>query len=350
MGAPARREPVDGTENTMRVSLGFEPAWFHKRCGLDFSERWHKNPHYRHGSLKTMKKSLVEAFPSVNYWNTEFTDDLATVSGIYGAYVIPQVFGINLRYSVDRWPTLEPGNGIKVKEIECLKVNKLLQGPFVIELFEQMDIIESEWGKIHGYLNWQGVLNIAFQLCGQRIFLDMYDKPDLVHQFFSIICEVIIRLAKKVQEKQRKSGFYINQFSVGNCTVNMISPDMYEKFVFPYDKKIAHSFERFGVHTCNWDITPYIDVLKKLPKLGYLDMGIMSDLARVKELFKHTRRAVMYSPVALHDLPINCIRKDMEKIYNELAPCDIVMGDIRADTPDIKVNKLLEVCSILESA
>ncbi len=332
----------------MRVSLGFEPAWFHKRCGIDFSERWHQDPFYRYESLKVAKAELVKAFPIVTHWDLSDEDDLATISGCYGVYVIARVFGLPLRYAPDRWPVLEPGKPHSVEEIERLDVEKLLEGPLVEALFGQMDAIESEWGKIHGYLNWQGVLNNAFQLRGQDIFLDMIDKPEFVHGFFSTITDVMIRLAKMVQERQRKSGFYINQFSVANCTMNMISPEMYREFVSPYDTRIAHSFERFGVHTCNWDITPYIDALKELPKVGYLDMGMDSDMARVKKRFPEARRAVIYWPTKLQDAPLETLRHDMEKVHHELAPCDIVMADIQASTPDSRVNKLLEICGDLE--
>lgn len=349
ISAPAQREPADGTESDMRVSFGFEPAWFHKRCGIDFSERWHKDPHYRYQTLKTMKAELVKAFPSVPYWSLSYEEDLATISGCYGVYVIPQIFGLPLLYGVDRWPVLDPEKKLSRGEIERLDIEKLLQGPFVEELYRQMDIIESEWGEIHGYLNWQGILNNAFHIRGQEIFLDMYERPDRVHDFFATICEVMIRLAKMVQEKQRKSGFYINQFSVSNCVVNMISPEMYREFVFPYDKRIALSFERFGVHTCNWNITPYVEILKDLPNLGYLDMGMESDMVKVKKMFLETRRAVMYSPTKLQDAPLEILREDMEKVYHELAPCDIVMADIQASTPDKRINELLEICRSLES-
>lgn len=349
ISAPARREPVDGTESDMRVSLGFEPAWFHRRCGIDFSERWHADPYYRYQTLKIMKAELVRSFPTVPYWNLSYEDDLATLSGCFGAYVIPRVFGLPLLYAIDRWPNLDPGKKISVKEIEGLDVKRLLEGAFAEELFHQMDIIESEWGKIHGYLNWQGILNNAFHLRGQDIFIDLYERPDWVHHFFSIIFEVMIQFAKMVQERQRKSGFYIDQFSVSNCTVNMISPKMYHEFVFPYDEKIAIRFERFGVHTCNWDITPYVEILKDLPNLGYLDMGIKSDMVKVKKMFPETRRAVMYSPVTLQDTSLEALMRDMEKIYRELAPCDVVMADIQASTLDKRVNELLEICRNLES-
>jgi len=349
IGAPARREVADGTESDMRVSLGFVPGWYHQRCGIDFSEKWHKDPLYRYESLVKMKKELCHRFPSVSYWNEDNKDDLATISGCYGAYVISMVFGFPLLYGEDRWPEIDnKKKKLSVEEIEKLDVNKILSSPFVEEIFHQMDIIEAEWGKIHGYLNWQGVLNNAFHLRGEDIFTDFYNRPNLVHHFFSIISDLMIRLAQRVQRRQGESGFYVNHFCVSNCTVNMVSPQIYREFLLPYDKKIAESFERFGVHTCNWDVTPYLEEIKNLPKVGYLDMGIMSDLKKVKKMFPDTRRAVMYSPVRLQEVSLNELKKDMEKIYIELSPCDIVMADVEATTDDKRVNELLDICRSLE--
>jgi hypothetical protein len=349
ISGPGNREPVDGTESDMRVSLGFEPAWFYRRCGVDFSERWHKDPFYRYETLKKMKAALVKAFPTVSDWNLSHEDDLATISACYGAYVLPQVFGMRLMYAKDRWPELDPASRPTADEVEQFDADRLLAGPFVEELFGQMDLIESRWGKIHGYLNWQGILNNAFHLRAQELFLDMLERPGWVHAFFSMMGEVMIRLATMVEERQRKSGFHVNQFSVSNCVVNMISPRMYREFVFPYDREIALRFERFGVHTCNWNITPYVDVFKDLPSLGYLDMGMESDFVKVKALFPETRRAVMYWPTKLQDASLGEIRCDLERVHRELAPCDVAMVDIQASTPDLRVNKFLEICRSLES-
>jgi hypothetical protein len=75
----------------------------------------------------------------------------------------------------------------------------------------------------------------------------------------------------------------------------------------------------------------------------------MSDMAKVKEMFPETRRAVMYSPITLQDASLEILRRDMEKVYLELSPCDIVMADIQASTSDKRVNELLEICGNLES-
>jgi uroporphyrinogen-III decarboxylase len=332
----------------LRISLGFEPAWYHQRCGVDFSKRWHTDPFYRHETLVTMKAELHRAFPMVAYWDLARSDDTWTLSGCYGAYVIPQVFGCKLRYAPDRWPVIVERPKRSLEEWAALDVDELLAHPFVRELLGQMDVIEAAAGKIHGYLTWHSTINNAFNLREQALFTDMVDQPELTHRFLALVTEVMMRLAAQVQARQRRSGFTINQLDISNCVMNMISPRAYRNFIFPYDAHVAESFERFGVHTCNWDATPYLNELKRLPKVGYLDMGIMSDLRRARELFPEARRAVMYSPVRLNDAPLGEIRADMLKIYTEMAPCDVVMADIQAQTPDERVIALLDMCREIE--
>ncbi|MDR7418232.1 MAG: uroporphyrinogen decarboxylase family protein [Armatimonadota bacterium] len=348
IGAPARREPADGTESPLRPVLGFEPAWFRRRCDVDFGERWHRDPYYRYDTLARMKIALCQAFPTHSQWDLNRRDDLATLSGCYGICVIPAVFGLPMRFSEDRWPVVEAGHHLSTESVERLDADAVLRSAFVDELFAQMETIAREWGVIHGYLNWQGVLNNAFHLRGPEIFVDVVERPDLARHLLSVICGVMVRLVSQVQERQRRSGFYVNQLDVSNCTMNMVSPRTYREFVFEHDRRIAESFERFGVHTCNWDVTPYLEELRKLPKLGYLDMGMASDMKKVRWMFPEPRRAVLYSPVTLHDAALEEIRTDLRRIDDELAPCDVVFADIQADTPDDRVRAALAMCLEVE--
>ena len=348
ISAPARREPADGTESPLRVSLGFTPQWFHQRCGVDFSRRWHTDPRYRHETLLVMKRELHRAFPEVPEWSSSSADDTWTLSGAHGACVIPQLFGCVVRYAPDAWPTIERRPRLGLEELASLDPDRLLASPLVDDLERQMDVIQAEAGRIHGYLNWQGVLNNAFHVYGQAIFLEMRDQPELVDRFLAVVCNVMVALVRRVQARQRESGFDIDQLDVSNCVVNMISPADYRRFVFPYDRQIALSFARFGVHTCNWDVTPYLDALSELPNVGYLDMGMMSDLRRVRELFPRARRAVLYSPVRLQEAPLHEIQADIKRVWRDLAPCDVVVADIQPTTPDSRVHELLAICCDLE--
>ena len=44
-----------------------------------------------------------------------------------------------------------------------------------------------------------------------------------------------------------------------------------------------------------WVVDAYMDAYAETPDLGYIDMGVTSDLARAKELFPHARRNLLYT-------------------------------------------------------
>ncbi|MHC4866948.1 MAG: hypothetical protein ACYTEX_22960 [Planctomycetota bacterium] len=56
-----------------------------------------------------------------------------------------------------------------------------------------------------------------------------------------------------------------------------------------HDLRIRAQFENFGIHNCAWIVDPYIDSYASIPRLGYIDMGITSDLEKAKGLFPETQ-------------------------------------------------------------
>jgi hypothetical protein len=91
-------------------------------------------------------------------------------------------------------------------------------------------------------------------------------------------------------------------------------------------------------------VTPYLDDLARLPKLGYLDMGMASQMRRARAAVPEARRAVLYSPVKIQDASPDEIRADIARIYDDLAPCDLVLADIQASTPDRRVRDVVALC------
>jgi hypothetical protein len=230
-------------------------------------------------------------------------------------------------------------------QIEALDPARLLSAPIVEDILAQIDFLAARHGPVYGDLNWQGVLNIAFHVRGQQIFLDLAERPELAARLFEVIAETLVRLAHLVQGRQRASGFPIDYMCVSNCTLSMISPALYRRMLLAHDARIARAFQRFGVHTCNWDARRYFAVFRELPPLGYLDMGTDTGLAAAKQAFPETRRAVLIHPNLLpHPVPI------LERIWRELAPCDVVLADIPWDTPDDTVSAFLRAARAIAGA
>jgi len=209
--------------------------------------------------------------------------------------------------------------------------------PVFLDIVRQMDEIEKKYGKIEGLLNIQGVLNNAFRVRGQEIFIDITENPDLAHHLLGVITDTMIKVVKAVYERQNKSGVERDYFVTSNCVVNMLSASHYEEFVLPYDKKLAESFTYFGIHNCAWNVDAYIDEYKKIEKLGYLDFGLDSDLNRLAKTFPKTRLCLMYSPVELERKTLDEITTDLQRVHDALTPCEIILTDIEDTCPDERV-------------
>jgi len=361
LGGPATREPADGTESPLRISLGFTPKWYHDRLGIDFSEQWHTNPVYRYESLVAMKEYLHEHFPYVPYFTPAYekrgsagTSDTAgtaalepacaTVSGVFGILFISMLYGAEPVYSKDGWPDAKP-------DFSKEYLDKLISaGPLQLEqnkvfrqFVSQMDSIRRKWGRVHGYMNYQGILNIAAKLRGSAVFIDMIDDPEFTKRFFSHIAGTILQAAQYIQQKQRDSGFSIDLLSMSNCTVSMISPQQYEEFNLPLDSMLGSHFDAFGIHTCNWVIDPYIDSLRNIQKMGYIDTGINSDLRRVRDTFPEARRAVLLTPGEIEKWNSDDLVRIIRKIHAEYSPCDIVLADIETTMSDDRIREFFSL-------
>ena len=147
IASPARREPADGNEPDIRVSIGFEPKWFSERWGANFSEDWHRDPFERYRSLKELKNGLIQTFPTVQQWQRPNDREVATLSGCYGAYLIPRFFGMDLIYFHDRWPELDISTRPSIGALEKMNADDVMNAPIFDELCGQIDVIEAEWGS-----------------------------------------------------------------------------------------------------------------------------------------------------------------------------------------------------------
>jgi hypothetical protein len=345
-GAPATRRPVSIMETQnfayLRPEIGFTPGWYRAALGIEFGERWHTDLHYRRQTRIEMAYELNRRFPGTPIGqNGKNGIDLLT--GTYGASAIAAIYGIPVRYDQNNWPISEH-QYLTEDEIENLMPPDLDQNPFFVSLMDQVDRIGEEEGRISGFMNWQGVLNNAQRLRGQDIFMDMFLAPERTRHLLECVCKTMMDAAKKLHRKQLKYEDTPLFFTVSNCLVNMVDPDLYEEFLLPFDQKIADAFNMIGIHNCAWSATPYLVHYAKIPKVAYLDMGLDSDLNKAQILFPLSRRAIMYTPMDIANKSSGELRSDLEHIAREYGRCDIVVADIESETPDEKVKDFIRLC------
>jgi hypothetical protein len=342
--APATRRPAEGDEPFLRPEVGFTPKWYHMALGIDFGRRWHTDPAYRRETILAMREELRRRFPGTRIGGIDRPDEpLDLLTGVFGCCSIAAIYGLPIVYAADNWPDCER-RYLSDREIDDLEPPELAVIPFFGRLMEQCDRIAESEGQIEGYLNWQGVLNNAYRLRGERLFTDMIDQPKRCLRLFDCVCTTMIEAAERLHNRQRQSGGTVDFFTVSNCLVNMVSGEQYRDMLLPLDRRIAEAFGCIGIHNCAWNADAYLDAYSTIPHVGYIDMGLDSNLVRAKEMFGDARRALMYTPGALANKSLDAIRMDLERIVGEYAPCDIVAADIEAGTPDERILEFLKLC------
>lgn len=343
--APAARQPAIGDESFLRPEIGFTPNWYRTVMDIDFGRRWHCEPAYRREILPAIHSELKRRFPASNIGginNPEKSLDLLT--GTYGCVSVAAIYGIPIVYAENNWPNCKRSY-LNDDEVDNLEPPDLERNPFFQELMAQVDWIASHEGRVEGFINFQGVLNNAYRLRGEKIFYDIVDSPQRCRRLFDCICTTMINAAKRLYKRQLQSGVKVDFFTVSNCMVNMISPWQYRDMLYPFDLRIAETFGCIGIHNCSWNADAYIDDYTTIPYLGYIDMGMDSNLTRAREVFSHARRALVYRPTDLVNKPLKTIEAELEQIAGQYAPCDIVVGDIEADTPDERILAFLKLCN-----
>ncbi|MFC2118043.1 uroporphyrinogen decarboxylase family protein [Bacteroidota bacterium] len=84
----------------------------------------------------------------------------------------------------------------------------------------------------------------------QNLIIKTFEDPEWVHSFLKILCE-----RKKTSVKSMKGAkFDIIEHGGGDASTTVISPDIFEKFVAPYDTEIIQTARKSGqrvvYHTC----------------------------------------------------------------------------------------------------
>jgi len=345
--APATRRPATGQEPFLRPEIGFTPRWYHDATGVTFGEQWHTNPACRRESIVAMAKETKRRFGGCADMGVfqDADQPLDLLTGTYGALLIPGIYGVPLKFQDLDWPWTQHGQFLNDEAASRLEPPALDGNPCWEQFMSQVDWIARENGKVVGFMNWQSVVNNAYRLRGEELFPDMISEPDRVKHIFECVTQTMIEGMRRLYDRQKASGVELGHATISNCLVNLLSPEMYEEFVLPYDRRVAEAFSMIGVHNCAWNADPYLPHYAKLPEVAYVDMGLESDLVQARAAFHRARRALMYTPMDVKEKTLPQLTADLERIAREYGPCDIVFADIDRGVPDQRVHDLIDLCS-----
>ena len=292
------------------LSFNFLPGWWAKHFGVKFGRPFYMDPEYRMKTSAEIKKLTAANYRSllVNEPDTaEKPVKLDFGNATTGAYA-----GCHYEFPDDdaaRNKHLDP------EKLGSLKLPEKLEEAFPYnEIISQTNYMNKKYAhdEMPTILP-RGILNEAFLIEGDKILTDMYEDPDEARRLLDFSYDLL----EKTVEYNVSIG-YRGLVRVLNCTVQLVSPDMYEEWLLPYDQKIfALAMKRgltFGIHHCGDLAGKMLDNYRKIPKYAYLQVGFNSDLEKTIGMFPEAELHYIFDPVYCMNANKDDIQKKAENI------------------------------------
>jgi len=222
--------------------------------------------------------------------------------------------------------------------------------PLVCEIVRQHGILKAEGHLCSSQQNLGSVMNSAIYLRGMDLFYDFSDRPELVHQLFDLITNVMLLSYDYFSEIDG----YRTPLGVGNCSVAMLSPKIYQTFCYPYDLRIMnHAKKRgvsFSVHQDSC-IDSFIQVYKNaFDSLACFDIGCDSNVRLFREAFPDLTINVFIYTGTLRSMTAEQLYDFILRLAEEGQPYSQIgfsAYDIDVQVSDEKVESICEAYAVL---
>ena len=336
------------------IELVFNPNWWYQTAAISFDESFYMEPIRRIKHDQTMRRILYQRFGEIGLGEPD-PQPRPVIGSLYvaGGFVIPALLGSEIIFQPDAAPQPKPQN-MTDHQIDSLeKPDFHNQWPLKV-LIDQMDVLEAEYGYLVGDLNTDGLLNAAYHLYGQQLFVDFYTEPQRVKTLLDMIGQLIVDIAEYIRSRTGSASISVNRMAArfdprlflhANCSVQMISPDSYSKVHLPVEQKMAARIQPFGIHHCGDNLHKMASFYAELP-LVFVDVGWGSDMELCRKALPDAFLNLRLNPVRMLTCSPEEIAADTDQLLKSAAPLENVgVCCINMDygTPDENIFAMAEV-------
>lgn len=341
----------------MKYDITFHPSWWHKNVGIDFLQDFFDNPEYRMDCDVKMRKALYERFGE--YGLGEKNPKKRPLLGtdlLAAGYLYSELMGCEILYKEDDSPQVICRD-LDEDEIENIEIPELSKSEVWKRTQLQITYLKEKYGHVETYVNLMGIQNIAMDLMGQNVLMAYYSAPDEVRELLNKITEMTINVGREFKKYSEDISGGVTAivrkvqpecYLTSNCSVEMISNELYELFLLEQDQKLADAFGCFGVHHCGGTMEHVVDGYKKIKGLTFAEVGAGSDLKAVRKKLPEVWLNARFSPVELKSATEEEIISRVEQLSHDGS----VQGDklsvscvgIDADVSDTQIEKFLKAC------
>ena len=286
------------------VDIVLAPEWWNKNEKMTFDQDFFFHPLKRVEVEQQMEKILYERWGKygLGEHKSEKRPEIGAVH-LAAGFLLSEMLGCSVNYSEDHPPQVLPAH----REELISSHGQAFQSDAFKRVEKLADSLKGKYGHLSGDINWGGILNIAMDLRGENIFLDMMMSPDEVHIFFSEIAEVIEKFTSYLQTETGTTSISVNRgvrhlakpvLLHSECSHTMISAEDYETFLLPFDQKWSQQ-RPFGIHYCGNDPHRMAASFTKIPTLDFLDLGWGGDVKLLRQHLPNTFLNIRLSPVEI---------------------------------------------------
>lgn len=339
----------------MKYDITFHPSWWHKNAGICFTQEFFDDPEYRMDCDVKMRKALYERFGAYGIGEKEPKKrPLLGTDLLAAGYLYSELMGCPIVYKEDNSPQVVCRE-LDEDEIAELTVPDLGKSGVWARTQKQIDYLLEKYGHVETYVNLMGIQNIAMDLMGQNILMAYYCAPDEAGELLSKITDLTIEVGRRFRALSGDNSGGVTAvvrkvqpecYLTSNCSVEMISNDLYEEFLLPCDQRLSDAFGSFGVHHCGATMEHVVDGYAKLKGLTFAEVGAGSDLKTVREKLPGIWLNARFSPVQLKTAGEEEIRAQVERLAGEGGVQNGLLSiscvGIDADVTDTQIENFLK--------
>jgi len=289
------------------VDIVFHPSWWYKNTGITFDHDFFYHPLKRVEAEQRMEKELFERFGQFGLGKNQ-GKQLPVIGAVHNAagYLLSEMLGCRVEYAADTAPHV-----IRTGEQDLnIDPDRAFRSDAWKRLQTLMESLKKRFGYLTGDINWGGVLNIALDIEGEKVFTDLFEKPGETASQFIEISRVIEKFVTRIAAETGTTSLSVNRnvinikepvFLHSECSHTMISTDQYEEFLLPIDLEWSKRFRPFGIHYCGRDPHRYAEVFGKIKNLDFLDVGWGGDLKVLRAHLPNTFLNIRLDPVNLNN-------------------------------------------------